>query len=110
MFPGTFSFTSSGDAPSGSSGDFLLSLDIVDANNNTITNVTAAAPGIVLAQVTDGSGTPVASRVVQFSSSLGSFTPESGTALTDSNGNANIILNAGTVEGAAEVTASFEGG
>ena len=45
-----------------------------------------------------------------FSSTLGVFSPVSGTALTNADGIASIILTAGTVRGAGEVTASLSTG
>ena len=77
--------------------------------SQSISQISASQPGVVSVQVANGQGQPVVNRVVQFSSTLGTFTPASATALTDSTGTATILLNAGTIEGAGEVTATFEG-
>ncbi|WP_371189141.1 beta strand repeat-containing protein [Thalassotalea maritima] len=71
--------------------------------------ITAKTPAIVTVKVTDASGV-VANEVVNFSSTLGVFSPASGTALTDSTGTATIVLNAGNVEGAGLVSASLVSG
>ena len=52
----------------------------------------------------------LAGEVVTFSTTLGSFTPGSGTALTDENGVATIVLNSGDVAGAGLVTATINSG
>jgi hypothetical protein len=80
-------------------------LTVVIDNNS----VDAANPRNVTATLTDG-GTPVANEVVSFSSTLGVLDPISGTALTDAAGQADIILAAGTVEGAGVVRATLATG
>lgn len=70
-------------------------------SNNT---VTGQAPVTVTATVKEGS-TVISGVVVTFSSTLGSFSPSSGTALTNADGVATITLNAGDVQGAGTVTA-----
>ncbi|GAA5213001.1 Ig-like domain-containing protein [Corallincola platygyrae] len=99
-----FSFNTAGDGES-DTGDnsFLLSLDLSSVN------ISAAEPGVVTVNVLNASGQPVQQRVVTFTSTLGTLTPASGTALTDSSGTAVIQLNAGSVQGAGELTVSFEG-
>ena len=72
-------------------------------------NVSAATPATVTATVlTDA--IPQAGVVVTFTTTLGELDPDSGTALTDSNGQATITLNAGTVQGAGSVTANIPSG
>ncbi len=104
-------FNSAGDAPSNSgSTDVKMSLALKDGNTGLdITTISATIPGVLEITVTDFDGLPIAGSVVSFSSTLGQFRPSIGTALTDVNGFASIILTAGSVEGAGEVTASFEG-
>ena len=65
-------------------------------------------PGVIETTITTFDGQPVVNRVVSFTSSLGEFRPTSATALTDNNGFASIVLTSGSVEGAGEVTASFD--
>ncbi|WOT06433.1 invasin [Shewanella youngdeokensis] len=103
-----FSYSVVGDAPGGD-GE-ANTLDIVLTNSITTgqtSTVSAAEPGRVNVTLTDKDGAPIAGEVISFSSTLGSFLPSSGTALTDSIGGASIILSAGSIEGAGEVTASF---
>jgi hypothetical protein len=73
------------------------------------TNVTGAAPVIITAAVLQGSS-PVVNRAVTFVSSLGAFSPSSGSALTNENGEAVITLTAGSVRGAGEIAASLSSG
>ena len=75
-------------------------------SNDTVTGQT---PVTVKATVTEGS-TVISGVVVTFSSTLGSFSPSSGTALTDAQGIATITLNAGDVPGAGTITASVPDG
>ncbi len=77
----------------------------------TISNTTVSGqnPATVTATVAND-GTPISGTVVTFSSDLGAFTPTAATALTDANGIAEIVLTAGTVRGAAEITASISSG
>jgi len=72
-------------------------------------NVTEQTPATITAKVMQGSSA-VTGVVVTFTTSLGSFTPESGTALTDSSGDANIVLTAGDISGAGVVIASISSG
>ncbi|MBA6264934.1 hypothetical protein [Colwellia sp. Bg11-12] len=80
-----------------------LSLNISD------TTVTGAAPVIVTATVMQGT-LPVTNRAVTFTTNLGAFSPSSGSALTDDNGEATITLTAGSVRGAGEISASLSSG
>ena len=74
----------------------------------TISNVTVTeqTPATVSATVTNN-GQAVSGVVVTFVTTLGDFTPSSGTALTNDNGLASIILNAGEQAGAGTVTATL---
>jgi len=80
-----------------------LSLNISD------TTVTGAAPVIVTATVMQGT-LPVTNRAVTFTTNLGAFSPSSGSALTNDNGEATITLTAGSVRGAGEISASLSSG
>ena len=72
-------------------------------------NVTGQAPVMITAVVTQGSAV-VSNTAVTFSSDIGSFSPSSGTALTNDAGVAEITLTAGNVRGAGTVTASVASG
>lgn len=101
-----------GDGGDGGGGNNListLSVSLVllgQVSGQPTTSISPSAPGILRATVTDN-GTPLASTVVTFTTSLGTLDPAAGTALTDSNGVATINLQhntngAGTAN--AEVT------
>jgi len=105
----SYNFISAGDAPvDGGSTDTSISLTLKNAAGIIATEVSAASPLTVSATVTDSNGEPIISRVVSFGSTLGTFIPESGTALTDGTGTAILTLTAGTIEGAGEVMATFD--
>jgi hypothetical protein len=72
-------------------------------------NVTGQEPVTVTATVTK-KGIAVPSVVVSFSTDLGALSPNSGSALTNSDGIAEIILTAGDVRGAGTVTATVASG
>jgi hypothetical protein len=102
----------------GGSGDGGLSntttiTDSVDIYTVTLgisdVNVTPQLPATVSALVMLN-GTPSSGVLVTFSTSLGSFSPEVGTALTNSEGIATIVLNAGDVAGAGQVLGSISTG
>jgi hypothetical protein len=107
----TLTFNSAGDAPSNNgSTDVKIAIALKSGiTNASITTIRADEPGVVEVTVTDFEGVPIGNSVVSFASTLGEFRPTVGTALTDNNGFASIILSAGSVEGAGEVTATFAG-
>ena len=70
------------------------------------TDISSQNPATVTATVMRGT-TPVTGVVVNFSATLGVLSPNSGTALTNSSGVAEIVLTAGSVRGAGEITASL---
>ncbi|QDP01645.1 hypothetical protein [Thalassotalea sp. PS06] len=95
--------TSTGGGSSGGpeESDLTFSLSIDN------TSISAANPAVVTATVLQN-GDALSGIVVTFSSDLGEFDVESGTALTNSDGIATIGLTAGSVAGASTVQASFE--
>ncbi len=97
-------------AGNGQSNFINLSLALVDSSGNPTSNVSGANPGTLRATLTNG-GNPSTGVLVTFSLSggVGQLNPASGTALTDSNGVASIILQSGSTEGAGTVTATIEG-
>lgn len=105
-----FAFTSAGDAPvQGDTSGFLVSLNLLNATSLlSVTNIDADNPALVRAQVTTLQNEPVINKVVTFNSTLGRFRPSLGTALTDNNGFAELVLTAGTIEGAGTVVAQYE--
>ncbi|XQF93664.1 Ig-like domain-containing protein [Pseudoalteromonas espejiana] len=106
-----YTFTTEGDAPiQGESLDFSISLSLTSSTTlSEISTISAADSGVVKATVLDGDGNNVEGAVVNFSSTLGNLIPSIGTALTNENGIASLNLTSGTVEGAGEITAQYEG-
>jgi hypothetical protein len=114
--PGTTSTGNGGTSPAPT-----VSLQLVDANGAATTAISATESTFARATVTDASGNPVSGVVVTFTTdaTLVGFVPSSGTALTGSNGVAQIQLTpasgssagAGTLNGDATVggTAAKQG-
>ena len=97
-------FDETSDGNDGSTPDAItISLAISD------TTVTGAEPVTVTATVMQGT-TAVVGRSVTFSTGLGSFSPASGTALTNDSGVATITLTAGSIRGADEISATISSG
>ncbi|MGI1943759.1 invasin [Shewanella glacialipiscicola] len=104
----SFNFDVVGDAPGGNGEANSLSIQLTNSQTSLpTTNVSAAQPSKVTVTLIDKDATPLVGKVVSFSSTLGNFLPAKGTALTDTIGRASIILTAGSIEGAGEVTASY---
>ncbi len=83
--------------------DINLAISSAASSPNTIR---VDAPGTLTATVLNQSGSPLANSIVTFTSTLVSFDPVSGAALTDSNGAASILVNAGNTTGVATITAA----
>ncbi|MCF1437585.1 MAG: invasin [Shewanella sp.] len=99
-----------GDAPGGEGEVNTLTAVLLSSDTGLpTTEISAADPGRVEVTLVDTDSQPLAGKVVTFTSSLGSFLPMQATALTDTLGRANITITAGSVEGAGEITASYQG-
>ncbi len=90
-----------------------IALSITDPTTGAPrTSISAGNPARVSATLRQTTGAPSVGTVVTFTTdaTLGAFSPANGTALTDSNGVATIILNAAslTTTGAAVATASAQ--
>ena len=70
--------------------------------------VTAGSPLEIVATVTNADGQAISRQEVNFTTTLGAFTPATGSALTDDNGVARIELRAGSIEGAGTIIATYE--
>ncbi|WP_241242234.1 hypothetical protein [Thalassotalea sp. G2M2-11] len=92
-----------GTGSGGTTEDIVITLTI----SNEL--VTEQSPATITATVMQGDSA-IGSKVVTFTTTLGNFNPESGTALTDSSGVATIVLNSGDIAGAGTVTASIDSG
>ncbi|MEZ9369059.1 beta strand repeat-containing protein [Shewanella sp. 10N.286.51.B2] len=102
-----FNFSVAGDAFDGNGEVNNLDIALVDVSGNQTSTVSQAEPAKVQVFVTDRTGNPVVNQVISFASTLGDFLPVSATALSDNSGKAEILLTAGSIEGAASITASL---
>lgn len=85
-----------------------IRLTLVNANDGSATTtITPDNPAQVIATVLDGNDDPVVSQIVAFASELGQLDANAGTALTGTNGVAQIGLLAGSTTGVGTVTASI---
>ncbi len=87
-----------------------LSVSLVDPETGEAADrISDAAPATVTATLIDEADEPVAGKVISFSATAGRILPESGTAVTDADGQASVFLVAGDAPAAGVVTAAFEG-
>ncbi|CAN7605151.1 Ig-like domain-containing protein [Massilia sp. LjRoot122] len=91
--------------------DPKITLALTDGSGATITSLSGGQSATVKATVLTAAGKPAANAIVQFTASAGtlvSFTPETGSALTDANGVAVVSVKpAGvTSAGATAITAT----
>lgn len=85
----------------------LLTLTLLRESTGLATNtVSEAEPGLLIASITDAGGEPEEGLVVTFSSDGLAFDPASGTALSSSVGEADVLLIPGDELGAGAVTAT----
>ncbi|PKH59162.1 invasin [Shewanella sp. Choline-02u-19] len=103
----TFNYSVAGDAPSGDGENNSLAITLLDLSGNQTSNVSQANPGKVQVFLSDRDGNPLSQKLISFTSTLGDFLPSIGTSLTDSAGSAELLITAGTVEGAATVSANY---
>ncbi|HCE50458.1 MAG TPA: invasin, partial [Shewanella baltica] len=85
-----------------------LKLSLQNAQGQTVTKISSAVPGTVSAIYTNGSDEPLVGKVITFTSNLGKFSPQSGTALTNAQGLAKIAITAGSVAGAGNIIAKVD--
>ncbi|QBL08898.1 hypothetical protein E0Z06_04910 [Rheinheimera sp. D18] len=96
----------------GGNTDVVYSLDLTLAKSNGLASseLSQATPLTVKATLSATNDGVIANKVISFTLSdpaLASFSNQSGTALTDANGVATIVLLVGTKSGAGQVEASF---
>lgn len=92
-------------------GDPKISLALTDGSGANVTSLSGGQSATAKATVLTAAGKPAANAIVQFTASAGtlvSFTPETGSALTDANGVAVVSVKpAGvTSAGATAITAT----
>ncbi|WP_163931072.1 hypothetical protein [Paraferrimonas sp. SM1919] len=89
--------------------DYQLQAQLLNKAGTPTNQISAAQPGVVSVTLTKAQ-VPVSNAVVNFAiSNIGLLTPESGSALTDANGQANITLLAGENPGAGTVVITSQG-
>lgn len=97
-------------SPSESQSAPTVTVALLNASGTASNSLTGATPLTVKATVLDASRKPVPNSVVSFATNnaLATFSPTSGTALTDSNGVASVSMRAANLAagGAGTVTAS----
>lgn len=89
---------------------YSLTVALTNANGAASSALSQATPLTVKATLSATNNGVIASKVINFNISdpaLASFGNQSGTALTDANGVATIVLLVGTKSGAGQVEASF---
>ena len=97
------------DTPGGSGAPsaVTLTLALTNSDGEPTTNITTTDPGRLDITVTGSNGgAPLPDLVVQVTATLGLIEPDSGSALTDSNGLATVFLLSDGSVGAGTVTAS----
>lgn len=94
---------------SGSDGKVavVLSVDLI-RDGASVNSVTSVNPAEISVLVADSKGKGISGVIVTGSTSLGNIVPASGTALSDTNGEASFTLEAGENLGAGTVTVSVE--
>lgn len=99
------------DATTKSPKGTTLSIKIVNATTLERTNsISNSDHGKVIAILKTSTGAPVSSVIVTFATTYAVMSPEAGTSLTDSSGNAAIEISPSTQTGAGEITASVDYG
>ena len=83
-----------------------LSIALYDNTATATSSVRADAPGLLTATVTDASGTGVRDVIVVFSTKLGVLAPANGTAITNTSGQASVLLGFKDALGADSVKAT----
>ncbi len=89
------------------SGNNVLTLNLTDSAGNPVTNITSISPGTLTVTATDAFGQPVADEILSAVATLGTLSPESGTALTDLNGVGTFTISSGGVLGAGSATVTL---
>jgi hypothetical protein len=90
-----------------------LRLDLLDSEGVASTEVSEGSPLTLRATLTDSGGTAIVGELVSFSlniSDLATFSNDTGTALTDANGVAQLELLVGALSGSGSITASVVDG
>lgn len=89
---------------------YTLSLSTADASGSASTIVAPDSALTVTANVSDNTGSPVASALVSLTTEVATVSPENGSALTDASGNATFTVSFNDTEGAGNITATYTTG
>ncbi|MEE4660748.1 MAG: hypothetical protein V2J89_09780, partial [Halieaceae bacterium] len=85
--------------------DAQLTVALTDSNGNPITLISQGTPGIITVTSSDSEGTPIEGELVTVATTAGTIAPT--TRLTNSDGIASFVLEAGAESGAGTVSASI---
>ena len=85
-----------------------IDISLADATGNSITEVNPLRAGSFTVRVAAPNGNPLSQQVVTAETSIGRLIPQSGTALTDSNGEALFVVQADSIDGAGTLTATAD--
>ena len=111
-YEGSFAFQSTGGQgdDTGVSGSTTLTVNIVDKIGEKFSDtnpVTAINPGTVIATL-QNDGVALSEQLITFTTKFtGKITPDLGTAITNSAGEARVTLSSGNFKGAGQVVASY---
>ncbi len=83
-----------------------LSLRLTDTRGNNVTQVSDDSPGVIVITLTSP-GKTVANQLIEVTTSVGVFQNGSSAVLTDGNGRATLVIEAGTVKNAGTITATY---
>ncbi|MDY6854040.1 MAG: hypothetical protein SWO11_04930 [Thermodesulfobacteriota bacterium] len=93
----------------GTTSEIIISVELVDQETRQTTNtISIINPGEILIEVEDASGNPITDRLLTVATTKGTLNPVDGTAITDSQGLAELTLLAGDDTGAGEITVTIE--
>ena len=83
-----------------------INITLADENGTSITEISPLQAGLFKIAVTKPNGDPLAQEVVSAEVSIGRLQPDTGTALTDDNGIATLIVQPDGEDGAGTLTAT----
>lgn len=94
-----------------SAGGTVVSIKLTrTSDGSAISTISSGAPGTLTVNIKKSDGTHPAGALVTFTTTLGVLSPTTGSALSDSSGDAEIQLLAGSTPGAGTVTAQAKVG
>lgn len=85
-----------------------IDISLADATGNSITEINPLRAGSFTVRVAAPNGNTLPQEVVTAETTIGRLIPQSGTALTDNNGEALFVIQADGIDGAGTLTATLE--